>query len=1025
MGDDFTGVVYLHGSLQQDARRLVVTDGDFGRAYLRDAWAARFLERMFATYTVLFVGYSHSDMVMQYLARALVSGSTRYVFTDRPDEPGWGRLGLLPVGYRVAGGSHAALGDAIAGWASLASMGLLDHRQRITDIVSASPQLIPEEASYLESVIANADQVRLFTKLARGEEWLTWVATQPEFRRLFDPAAPTTEVMSTLAWWFVEHFVMDEALTGLGMRVVNKAGGRVGPTLWSAIGQRLHMHGSPRPDWLRPWIVLLIEDDPQWIGHWLEYALMASRWPEDRTVALLLFDHLTELQTRMRPSYGQDGPPWFDIRLCGSLYELDEAWRDLFVPNLEQAAPDVLAIVDRQLRRGFNLLVTAGTARPGWDPLSSGRSAIEPHAEDRHRDPADILIDAARDSLEILLAMDDALGESYVNAWAACEIPILRRLALHAWSERPDRDGTAKIEWLRAQGWLFDHQLRHEVFRIIELALPTTTEEVANALVAAALRGPTSMLDEERRAYARFNLLSWIRCHAPDLQSAVSAIEQLQTEHPLFVEREHPDLLSRMEFGSVQPRPPMTANELHQRISDGAVGAVAELRRYENEAFPSGRPTWGDALGVLVETVVAHPADGLAVLDAVGSEHPDIMRSVIAGWSRADMAETTAERVLLRLHGVDLAAVANALAELLVNGGNDAHPTEWHRLPTAMTLAIGTWTALSTAAPDTDVENWLERTINDAAGKLALFWVHAIAADWRTAGDSWTGLSADTKAQLEAMLAGQDARTASAEVIFASQLLFFFGADRNWCQAHVLPLLDWVHPERARRAWDGYLTWGRYNDTLLTAGLLDDYLDTARHIEDFRDDLRRQLSSHLAGMALRSSINPLTWLPRFTTNSEVAQRVNWMNQVTWMLDDLDPDIIEEQWGRWMRQYWHNRLDSVPRELTTEEATALAPWAIYLTQSITQGVALATTRPAGLGERENTLHDITDERIRRAPSEFAKLIVHLLRTTEPPFWGCRHLPRILSELRRHTTPAADIDVIIAEAIRLGCSDAAQW
>lgn len=48
MGDDFTGIVYLHGSLRQEPKWLVVTDGDFGRAYLRDAWAARFLERMFA-----------------------------------------------------------------------------------------------------------------------------------------------------------------------------------------------------------------------------------------------------------------------------------------------------------------------------------------------------------------------------------------------------------------------------------------------------------------------------------------------------------------------------------------------------------------------------------------------------------------------------------------------------------------------------------------------------------------------------------------------------------------------------------------------------------------------------------------------------------------------------------------------------------------------------------------------------------------------------------------------------------------
>jgi SIR2-like protein len=194
MGDDFTGVVYLHGSLRQQSRRLVVTDGDFGRAYLRDAWAARFLERMFATYTVLFVGYSHSDVVMRYLARALGPGAPRYVLTSSPDEPDWHALGVHPIGYPVSGGSHVALVDAVEGWATQASMGLLEHRQRIAQLVSAAPSKIPEEVSYMEAVVADADQARLFSDLARGQEWLTWAIVQPEFRRLFDGSA---ETMST------------------------------------------------------------------------------------------------------------------------------------------------------------------------------------------------------------------------------------------------------------------------------------------------------------------------------------------------------------------------------------------------------------------------------------------------------------------------------------------------------------------------------------------------------------------------------------------------------------------------------------------------------------------------------------------------------------------------------------------------------------------------------------------------------------------------------------------------------------
>lgn len=77
LGHDFRGLVYLHSSVTRPAQELVLTDADFGRAYLTEAWATRFLVAMFQTFTVLFIGYSHSDVVMEYLARGLP-----------PDRPG-------------------------------------------------------------------------------------------------------------------------------------------------------------------------------------------------------------------------------------------------------------------------------------------------------------------------------------------------------------------------------------------------------------------------------------------------------------------------------------------------------------------------------------------------------------------------------------------------------------------------------------------------------------------------------------------------------------------------------------------------------------------------------------------------------------------------------------------------------------------------------------------------------------------------------------------------------------------------
>ena len=307
MGDQFTGVVYLHGALDHAPTSLVVTDRDFGRAYLTDAWAARFLERMFSVFVVLFIGYSHQDVVMTYLARGLGPAARRYVLTDRPESAEWRRLGVEPIGYPLtAAGGHDALPLAMATWARRASMGLLEHRSQIADLLSTAPSEVPDEVSYLERAVRDPETVRFFTEHADGADWLEWLSRQPTFVALFDTAAPSTAVSRELADWFARRFVMDEGRTETASKLLARHGGRVSAELWHAIGSGLHT-GQPRPEWLNRWLTVLLRDPPEFTSDWLEYALMASQWPQDRAVVLAVFDRLTEPRPSISGAFGPLG----------------------------------------------------------------------------------------------------------------------------------------------------------------------------------------------------------------------------------------------------------------------------------------------------------------------------------------------------------------------------------------------------------------------------------------------------------------------------------------------------------------------------------------------------------------------------------------------------------------------------------------------------------------------------------------------------------------------------------------------
>ncbi|WP_374681705.1 SIR2 family protein [Accumulibacter sp.] len=87
LGSCFNGVVHVHGEITRPAE-MVLTDADFGRGYLVEGWARRFLLDLFRQFTVLFVGYSHNDLIVSYLARALpeTQAGQRFALTGANDD---------------------------------------------------------------------------------------------------------------------------------------------------------------------------------------------------------------------------------------------------------------------------------------------------------------------------------------------------------------------------------------------------------------------------------------------------------------------------------------------------------------------------------------------------------------------------------------------------------------------------------------------------------------------------------------------------------------------------------------------------------------------------------------------------------------------------------------------------------------------------------------------------------------------------------------------------------------------------
>lgn len=376
VGDDFSGVVYLHGGVAREPSRLVLTDRDFGRAYLTQAWATTFLRTMYSRFDVLFIGYSHGEPVLRYLASGLSAAATRFAFdTDDKDDAAWRSIGVTRIAFprSPAPDEYAVLRHAVAAWSERTRMGYLDHEARIRDAVATRPPLDVAEADYIHQVMSDPATVRFFAAHAVLPEWLGWTKELPQFRALFgvDEMQPGS---FELGEWFARRMMLEHP--ELALSVLQELGGWMRPDLWFACAHRLWT-ADPRPESkvFANWASALIESTPAVDGNtYLGYLLDKCRWPEDRSTALLLFAHLTdphpEFEQRLA-FLGEDEPGVrVSIAIRGDADQLRAAWTNYFKPRISELSEQLEPILAGQLVRSHEILKSVEEADDKWDPTS-------------------------------------------------------------------------------------------------------------------------------------------------------------------------------------------------------------------------------------------------------------------------------------------------------------------------------------------------------------------------------------------------------------------------------------------------------------------------------------------------------------------------------------------------------------------------------------------------------------------------------------------------------------------------------
>ena len=486
LGYQFNGIAHVHGSVWQP-NEMVLTDKDFGRAYLSEGWARRFLLELFSNFTILFVGYSHNDIVMNYLARALPPRVADMRFALVPENDAeiqrWDRLGIGAIQYPHPKDNHTELHKGIRGLSNYVQQRVVDWYHEITAIAENPPPPADDEETVgiIEEALGDKTKTQFFTKAASNPGWIDWLDERGHLKALFSSGSLSGQD-KTLSWWLADRFLYNHA--NKLFLLIGKHNMRLNPQFWRDMGWKLGRNNgvSWNKEILGRWILLLLSTMPEdWdtaSGKYFDNGKlllsMGQRCIQHELSDSLLkiLDAMMQSRLLVRGSYFLPGDDRneenrlfnVELRLQGDRDKLNQLWKEGLKPNLSQVAEPLLKRAVGQLEEQYFTLHTWGKANRQLESASNWRSAIEPHEQDRHPQPVDVIIDVARDCLESLASNQKETAAWWCDKLVQSDTPLLRRLAVHGLSKRTDLSSDDKIQWLQKHIDLHEYSIHHEAY---------------------------------------------------------------------------------------------------------------------------------------------------------------------------------------------------------------------------------------------------------------------------------------------------------------------------------------------------------------------------------------------------------------------------------------------------------------------------------------------------------------------------------------------------------------------------------
>ncbi|MBH0024432.1 SIR2 family protein [Salinibacterium sp. SWN248] len=993
LGDDFSGLVHLHGSIDSaSGQRMVVTDTDFGQAYITEGWATQFLTRMFERYVTLFVGYSADDTVMRYLTRALpADGKTRFAFIEAGQRDSaaarWGRLGVTPIPYpSPEEAPHASLELFIENWRKRLTGTSVERFDRIRAILADGPdgQSLPEHE--LLWLLSDAEHSRHFRNGADAASWIPRLDALGVLDKLFDASALDSDDDVGWALWAASSFASDDGAALL--TAAARHGGRLGRALWFQIWLCL-FQGYRRGEQHRQWLLMLAADQSS-----RDIARLSSLLREvaekDASAAEVLLHHLLipQLQFRAHRGWLDEGDS-LDAEMVLALQQssIRDAWPTL-LPSL--TGPDHLLSVVLDLIRGAESTATLFSGHDRRHVLSARRRRVDGVDQYGREDPYVLVVDIARDLLREFVRSE---GPGRPLQLLTSSSELIRRLALDSLAEAQSSMAEAMLNLLVDRNLIFDTPYKPEVFRLLKVMYRHASLGTKSHLLAHVEQQVGCNNETEVRDYERYNVLLWLSADMAEEDPVHATLSAAKTAHPDYAPRDFPDVDFGFSIGS------------HEESNSEVEGLFRGRPMREVVAALAGDSTLDDVydngpvLRELRDYLDQKPSDVLGLLDEfLGQKlHSAAAWTVALQSAVHSQSRWRSAPLLKRLQQLELSVdeIAHQLVHSVTRPSSEegkplGNPKERCR------FLLGLWRLVS--IPESD-EPATDPSEAHATARGALAYAYVETALRATQERENSSIDTELLEGFDELLAAQGVAAADPSAMMLARYAgYIVDMAPEWSDLNLKPRLSAIDGSpRSLSFWAGVLTSNYFSSSLMTRTRDALRIGWPEISKTLPASVEAFIEIHAAQFCFYTSADEHTWADPFMALAPVKTRVRWIRSVARHLDGKDPTFQEL-----LFEHWRHRLDGQP-PIHGAEQRSLLYWLLLPNINLDLAVDLFVRGPVVAPTVEDQGFDYYDlnDFPRDNNTAFLRVGLHLLK-------GRTRLPSFLNLLVEAATEAGEQD-----------------